>query len=160
MRSRVNTTKHYTQQTSFGIGSGVVTDFPLVTAIAQGAAVANTFDVFEGSVITAIYLEFWIDGVTASKTAIWIVSKRSSDTTTPSATDMANLGAYDNKKNILNSGQGLPPSGGNVMAIYKGWLKIPKGKQRFGLGDKLSLTVHSIGTTTNICGLSTFKDQH
>ncbi len=126
--------------------------------IVEGATRASPVDVEEGAVVKAVYVEMWISGVTLDKTATWVILKRPANVAGPTFTEMATLGAYPNKKNILNSGQGIPPTNGNVMNIYKGWIKIPKGKQRFGLDDKLILTVAAVGTTVNICGIVTFKE--
>lgn len=160
MRPRVNTTKHYFHNPSGVVTSGIRANVPLVNVVAQGAAIAFAVDVFEGSVVEAVYVEFWISGVTLDKTATWCIMKLPAGAALPTFAEMANLGSYDNKKNILNAGQGIPPTGGNVMNIYKGWIKIPKGKQRFGLGDSLEFVISAVGTNVNLCGLVVFKDQH
>ncbi len=158
MRPIIKSVKHYFHRDATVITSGVAGNVVLVDAIVEGAARANAFDVFEGSTIKAVWCEFWISGVTLDKTAIWCILKRPANVAIPTFAEMANLGSYANKKNILNAGQGLAPTNGNVMNIYKGWLKIPKGKQRFGLDDKLQLVVAAVGTNVNLCGLVTFKE--
>lgn len=158
MLSPIKAIKHYGQTPALTITSGVRTGVSLVTAIVEGAARSASIDVEEGSVIKAVYCEFWIQGVTISNTATWVILKRPSDAPNPTFTEMNNLGTYTNKKNILFSGQGIAPTNGNVMNIVKGWIKIPKGKQRFGLGDKLALVVAATGTDVILCGLTTFKE--
>ncbi len=158
MRPIIKSVKHYFHRDSTVITNGAVGNVVLVDAIVEGAARANAFDVFEGSTIKSVWLEFWISGVTLDKTAIWCVMKRPGNIAAPTFAEMANLGSYANKKNILNAGQGLAPTNGNVMNIYKGWIKVPKGKQRFGLDDKLQIFVAAVGTNVNLCGLTTFKE--
>lgn len=158
MRPVIRSIKHYFHTPSAVITSGNVTAIVLVRSIAQGAAVTAATDVEEGSIVKAVYVEYWISGVTVDKTATWAIYKRPANVAAPTFAEMANLGAYANKKNILNVGQGLPPTNGNVMNIYKGWIKIPKGKQRFGLDDKLALSIAAVGTNVNHCGVTTFKD--
>jgi len=41
----------------------------------------------------------------------------------------------------------------------RGWYKIPKTKQRFGLGDRLVLQIASQGTDAlDFCGFATYKE--
>ncbi len=158
MRPIINSIKHYFHTPAAAITNGNVFTLDLVKALAKGAARAVATDVEEGCIIKAVYLEYWISGVTLDKTSTWIVVKRPGDLAAPTIGEMAGLGSYGNKKNILNSGQGIPPTNGNVMNIYKGWIKIPKGKQRFGLDDALSICVAAVGTNVNFCGLTTYKE--
>ncbi len=158
MRAIIKSVKHYFHTPATVISSGALGLITLVDAIVEGATRSNAFDVFEGSNIKAVFVEYWISGVTIDKTATWCILKRPANVAAPTVAEMANLGAYPNKKNILNVGQGLAPTNGNVMNIYKGWVKIPKGKQRFGLDDKLQLVVSAVGTNVNLCGVVTFKE--
>ncbi len=157
MLAPINSIKHYVHQSAASISSGANLSFVIVDAIIKGAARSNAKDVEEGAVIKAVYIELWLNG-TADQTATWVLVKRPSSLLAPTVAQMTNLGTYENKKNIFVSGQGLTPSGGNQMAMFKGWYPIPKGKQRFGLGDILSVTVNSTGGTAIICGLSTYKE--
>ncbi len=158
MRPIIKSVKHYFHTPVTVIASGALVAVSLVDAIVEGAARANAFDVFEGSTIKSVFCEYWISGVTLDKTATWIILKRPANVAIPTFGEMANLGSYANKKNILNSGQGIAPTNGNVMNIYKGWIKLPKGKQRFGLDDKLQLVVAAVGTNVNLCGIVTYKE--
>ncbi len=158
MRPIIKSIKHYAHLPAAVIVSGAIIGQPLVTTIAEGAVRALPSDVEEGCSIKAVYCEYWISGVTIDKTATWVIVKRPSGALNPSFAEMAALGTYANKKNILFSGQGIPPTNGNVMNIVKGWIKLPKGKQRFGIGDKLFLVVAAVATNVNLCGLHTFKE--
>ncbi len=76
------------------------------------------------------------------------------------AGDSAALNSYDNKKNIFYTQMGLTPN--NVtypMATIRGWFKIPKSKQRFGLQDRVMLNVHAQSNGLTICGFATYKEQ-
>ncbi len=158
MKSIIKSIKHYQHTPAQVISSSATGQVTLVNAIVEGATRATATDVFEGATVKAVYCEFWISGVTIDKTGTWCILKRPANVAQPTFAEMANLGSYPNKKNILNAGQGIPPTNGNVMNIYKGWIKIPKGKQRFGQGDKLQLVVSAVGTNVNLCGLITFKE--
>ncbi len=158
MKAPIKSIKHYASHTAATIASGSIGTIDLVKAIAEGAARAGVADVEEGCKVEAVFVEMWISGTTINNTAQWCIVKRPSAVASPTAAEMSTLGAYANKKNILNSGQGIPPSNGNVMNIYKGWIKIPKGKQRFGLKDRLTLLIAAVGTPVIRCGMSTFKE--
>ncbi len=157
MLAPIHSIKHYVHRGSTTVASGVNSQFVIVDAIVKGAARSNTFDVEEGAIVKAVYIQLWLSGV-ANMQASWALIKRPAGAGAPTVAEMISLGTYPNKKNILHSGQGLTPSGGNQMAIFNGWYKIPKGKQRFGLEDLLSITINSVGGDVQICGLSTYKE--
>ncbi len=74
---------------------------------------------------------------------------------------MTALGTFDNKKNILYTTQGLAPNDGvgQPVAVIRQWFKIPKSKQRFGLGDKIRLAIASRGDgVITYCGFATYKE--
>ncbi len=158
MRSPIMSNKHYVHQDSTAIASGSGLNILVVTTLARGAAIAAASDVFEGAIVKAVYLEYWVDGGTASKTVIGMVVKIIGNGTMITFAESTNLGTFKGKKNILEVHQGLAPSSGNQMAIFRHWIKIPKGKQRFGLGDSLQIKVSAVGTAVNVCGFATFKD--
>ncbi len=71
-----------------------------------------------------------------------------------------NLGAYPNKKNILYTTQGIladANDGGPTIPLIRGWIKIPKGKQRMGLDDRIVVNITAVGAL-RLCGISTFKE--
>ncbi len=157
MLAPIHSIKHYVHRTSLSVVSGTNANVILVDAIAKGAARSNAFDVEEGAVVKAVYIELWLSGLLDNQ-ATWVLCKRPANVAAPTVAEMANLGSYANKKNILLAGQGMPPSGGNQLAMFKGWYAIPKGKQRFGLEDILTVTVNSTGGDIQICGLVTYKE--
>ncbi len=158
MLSPSKSIKHYLNIPAGVVSSGAKSETNIVVAIAEGAARSLAVNVEEGCTIKAVFVEMWLSGVTADKTANWMIVKRPSGVAGPTFTEMNNMGTYPNKKNILISGQGLMPTGGNVVPILRQWIKIPKGKQRFGIADVLSFEIAATGTSVNVCGLVTFKE--
>ncbi len=150
--------KHYVNHPVATATSGALGGFAIAATIAEGATRTASSDVEEGAKIEAVFCEFWLSGVTLDKTAIWILLKLPSGAPAPTVTEMNNLSTYANKKNILKSGQGLAPTNGNVVPVLREWVKIPKGKQRFGLSDALSFYWTGTGTSVNVCGLNTYKE--
>ncbi len=59
MGTIVNSIKHYVQAENAAIASGAIRSIDVVDAVGQ-AAVAATEDVVEGSLVKAIFLEYWL----------------------------------------------------------------------------------------------------
>ncbi len=158
VRAMVHSVKHYIQQTLASVNTVSRVNTSIVSAL---AAPTNPNEVAQGSTIKAVYLEIWAIAETANQFFTAIVYKRPSGLASVTFTELTNLFTYENKKNILYTTQGLAPNDGvgQPIVIFKGWIKIPKGKQRFGLGDKLTFSIASRGDgTINICGFATYKE--
>ncbi len=160
MRPVINTEKHFVQQSLFTVAASAMANKGIVTAVAVPGT--SGLDVREGAIISAIYVEMWItsDDATAG-TCVATLEKLPSGKDPMTAAESALLFTYTNKKNILHTFQGLVST--NVQyptAILKGWFKIPKGKQRFGLGDKLKLNILAQSNGLNGCGFFLFKEQY
>ncbi len=159
VRPMVHSTKHYVQQSIASSAGGAVTNVTLVSAVPVADKDA-VFEVEEGSSVKAIYVEFWIRtaGATAGSGQI-IIHKRIADSTQPSAADMAALGDWDNKKNILYTSMGLyNDNDADAIPVVRQWIKIPKSKQRMGLGDAIDIAFFAAVDTNNICGFATYKE--
>jgi len=156
--------KHYVHRTNVVVATGVIQNNPVVTAVAVSAAGGNAQDVTEGSLVKAVYIEIWLigGGTTTQTTQFNItVEKIASGQNPLTFTQSLNLGAYPNKKNILYTTQGVVGQGvdgHNSMPLIRTWIMIPKGKQRMGLGDEISLNVSNLGTAINVCGVFTYKE--
>ncbi len=164
MLAPINTIKHYVHRSNVSVVTGTLQTNPIVESVA-GAADANAFEVKEGSVVKAIYVELWVTPTGASGTntqVILILEKEPGGITVPMTfAQSQNLGAYPNKKNILFVTQGVQTSslnGANAVVLMRNWFLIPKGKQRMGLGDRLVLHVSNLGTNAQSCGLFTYKE--
>ncbi len=161
MRPHVTTEKHLTQVSLATVAAGALTSIDLIDAVAVSDK-NNPNEVEEGSIISAILNEYWIttDNEAAAGTCVAIIEKVPANAPTVTTTNMGNLNNYVNKKNILKTFMGLTnPELGVSMPVLQGWIKIPKGKQRFGLGDVLRLTFFSQTGSLKICGFSIYKEQ-
>ncbi len=159
--SPINTKKHYLPRNSANLANGTSTSDVIVDGV-LAPATANLFDVREGSVIKAVWIELWLrgNGATGTTTQFQLVLERvPSGLTSITFTELANQQVYDNKKNILFSSQAiLGDLETSPEKILQGWIMIPKGKQRFGLGDRLVLSVGTTGQALQICGMFTYKE--
>ncbi len=157
VRPMVHSKKHYVQQSIAEVGAGTVVTTGIAVAVETPTALNH---VKEGSSIKAVYIERWMRGGTSSLLASGqtIVYKKMSDSSNPSASDMAALGDWDNKKNILYTTMGLfNTEADSAIAIIRQWVKIPKSKQRFGLGDSLNIASFA-PVATDFCGFQTYKE--
>ncbi len=151
--------KHFVAKTNSGTASGTVLVHQIVNAIAQGATFNTTDDIEEGSIVQAVHLEYWLNNRGTDTTQFTlIVAKLPSNSANPTVTNMLNLQSYLNKKNILYTTQGnLGEVVNQSIPIIRDWVLIPKGKQRFGLGDRLIMAMLPTGSEIDLCGMAIFK---
>ncbi len=162
MRQIIHSKKHIVQVSQGTVAQGSVINTTLVEATEATSTTPTAIEV--GAVVKSCYVEFWVSQDSASIVGSYtfIIVKDPGGAQAPTQTEMAALHDYTNKKNILFTAQGLlTPNDGGQVPIVRGWYKIPKGKQRFGLGDKLRITMRNNNSTAidlNFCGLAIYKE--
>ncbi len=160
MRAPITSEKKIVQQSSATVATTVI--FPITIAEAVQVGNVNTVsEVPTGSVIKAVYAEMWLrGGSTTSVSAVVTLEKRPGPAGAMTTTESSALGNYDNKKNVLFTFQGLINDVDSYATpAIKGWIKVPKGKQRFGLADKLVLNIHNQGAADlQVCGFFIYKN--
>ncbi len=162
MRPPINSKKHYVQISQSTVAQAAVVNENILVAIE--AAPTTPQHVREGAVVKAVWIEFWLGQASATIVGSYtvIVYKDPGSGHTVTAAEMAALHDYTNKKNILYTSQALaPPTDGGLIPVLKQWIKIPKGKQRIGLNDKISLAIRNNTASAvdiNYCGFSVFKE--
>ncbi len=161
MVAPINSIKHYVPRVKATVATGAISNTEIVDAVVAPANAAPK-QVLEGSVVKAIYVELWIgsnEAAGSESTFILTVEKKRITETDMTNTNALNLGAYLNKKNILFTSQGIVGSlaVSGAVPVIRNWVMIPKGKQRFGLGDQFLLNVAAVGAL-EICGITTFKE--
>ncbi len=162
MRAPITSTKHIVNFSIANTASGAVLTRTIADAFVV-SAVNTATEVREGCLIKAVYLEMWLRGSDAGvgSTFIWILEKNEANAPAPAAGNMAALFGYSNKKNILYTTQGLiNDDTGVATPIVRQWFKIPKGKQRFGLQDKLQIHLFAQSGSIDDCGLAVFKEYY
>ncbi len=158
MKAPIHSRKHYVQISLSTVLAGASLANQLIFAV--NPTLANLgFEVGEGAVIKAVYVEMWVRaGDTAPGTSLLTLVKVP-DSQTPTFADMIDLNAYTNKKNVLYHTQGLTnDQDADAIPFLRGWFKIPKSKQRFGLGDSLFLMVSAQAIDNIVCGFATYKE--
>ncbi len=104
----------------------------------------------------------WLSSTdTAQVSGVVTLEKLDGGKSVMSTTESAALNDYDNKKNVFHTFQGLISTEIQYpMAVIKGWFKIPKGKQWFGLGDRMVLNLHGQSGALQGCGFFLYKEQY
>ncbi len=160
MKPVIHSQKHYVQQSRSTVATVSVVNLDIILAV-EGT-VANAVDeVIEGAVVKAVFVEMWFLDTSNDGSFVVTLEKLPSGLGNIGFAGMNALGTNTNKKNILYTTQGLSPNDaiGNPVPLIRQWFKIPKGKQRFGLGDKLVLNVANNGANNlAICGFFTYKE--
>ncbi len=159
VRPQVHSTKHIVQFSLRTDEANTVENLSIASAVAVGAK-DDPDEVEEGNTVKACYIELWArSATTTGASGQYVLYKKSSGQGFPSTTNMAALHDWNNKKNILWTGMGLfNDVDADAINLFKGWYKIPKGKQRFGLGDELVVTVFSPTIDVHLCGFATYKE--
>ncbi len=160
MRPIIHSIKHLVQVPFNPILTGTAESDIIIDATQRGSATASN-QVDEGATVKAVYIEMWTQNSANDGHEIAILEKLDQNASGATFSEMANLFAYNNKKNILWTHQGLTSNDGvgNPIPIIRQWVKIPKGKQRFGFEDKFVLTISNPSSNTlNRCGCMIYKE--
>ncbi len=163
MRPIIKTKKHIFQISQSTVAQAVIANSDFLFAIEGPSTTPD--QVNEGAIVRACYVELWLSQDSASVIGSYTVAlyKDPGGTNPATTANMAALHDYTNKKNLFFTAQGLlTPNDGGQVPVMRGWYKIPKGKQRFGLGDRMRITIRNNNVTAvdiNFCGLVIFKEQ-
>ncbi len=161
MKAIINSVKHIVQQSLVTLEEQTMTQIIVAASSTIEPATANA--VVIGSVIKAVYLEYWLLGESSQPfIATWSFEKLPAAATAMTQAQGQALDDYPNKRNIIKLGQGLVgDSNTNAVPIIREWVKIPKGKQRMAQNDFWMFNVSVIGQTDNggqICGVAIYKE--
>ncbi len=161
VRPMVHSQKHIVQFSIGSVTGGLVEH----NTIAEAVAVANKnipHEVEEGTTIKAVYVEMWLKAGEASNlgTYVFTIHKIPGGGSNFTFAQMAQLNDAPNKKNILFTSQGLVnTAAGSATNVIRDWVKIPKSKQRMGLGDFLMMSLSAAATIDiDRCGVALYKE--
>ncbi len=114
-----------------------------------------------GSTISSIYLSLfiWLNESVGVNTPIidWFFAKNPG--TNLSFPEPGATGGNDNRRWIMHEEKGLAPDIGNGGApmVFKGVLKVPKGRQRMGNDDRLFISLLTENHVAFFCLKSIYK---
>ena len=151
----VHTVKHYV--TTNGSANANATTNRSIAAVANSGRQAISL----GATVKNVFLEYWIASsdttVAAGDAFAVMVYKLEAGDTVPDNTSMLDPGGWNNRKNIFYYSRGLASSVQMPTPVIRSWLKIPRGKSRFGEGDQLMITFTSTKAYA-YCGFATYKE--
>ncbi len=160
MKPVIHSTKHIVQAPISQVGTGAAEN--IVIMVAKENTVANSAtEIVEGSIVRAVFVEMWLQNQSNLGHAVVILEKVEGGALGATFAEMAALFTYENKKNILFTHEGLTTNDaqGPPIPVVRQWFKIPKGKQRFGLGDRLVLTISNPSSNSlDRCGMMIYKE--
>ncbi len=162
MKAPIHSKKHIVQISQSTVSQAAVAGTIIVEALEATSTTPTVVE--EGAIVKSCYVEFWVSQDSASVVGSYtvILLKNPGGNANPVTADIAALHDYDNKKNILFTAQGLlTPNDGGQVPVIRGWYKIPKGKQCFGLKDRLQVFIRNNNATAidiNFCGLAIYKE--
>ncbi len=160
MRPIIHSQKHYVQQSRSQVATVAIATIDIISSV-EGTTANAVDEVVEGATVKAVFVEMWLLDSANDGSFIVTLEKLEALTSAMSFAQSNALGTYKNKKNVLYCTQGLSPNNGvgNPVPIIRQWFKIPKGKQRFGLSDKLHLNITNNGLNDlEFCGFFTYKE--
>ncbi len=154
----INTRKHIVDNQG-GLVAGTQVTHTLVHGV-DSASLASVSDVNVGSKVQAIFLNVQ---VASSSTAALANVYMYINVNPSGAVNMPNgnvTGASDLKKLILHTEMimGEKNTTGIPRTLFKGVLRIPRGKQRFGQDDYLQIQLYSPGITWDYCIQCIYKE--
>ncbi len=162
MKAPIHSKKHIFQISQATVGQALVVNTTFIDAQETPSTTPQVVE--EGAIVKACYVEFWVSQDSASVVGSYtvILYKDPGGNNSINTGQMAAMHDYDNKKNILFSAQGLlTPNDGGQVPVLRSWYKIPKGKQRMGLGDQVKVAIRNNNATAidiNFCGLVIYKE--
>ncbi len=158
MRPIISSRKHYVQESLSTVLSGANKNIILAEGVVATLANLN-FEVKEGAIVKAVFIEMWVRAGDTSPGSTLVTLVKIPEFGQITFAEQIALNDYSNKKNILYHTQGLTnDQDADAIAFVRQWFKIPKGKQRFGLGDRLVLSVAAQALDNIICGFATYKE--
>ncbi len=162
MKAPIHSKKHIVQIAQSTVSQGAIVNSVFINA--QEAPSTTPDQIGEGSLVKSCYLEYWIQNDSASVIGSYtvIVYKNPGNGHTAVTGDLAALHDWGNKKNILFTAQALAPTNDSSMIpVLRGWYKIPRGKQRMGLDDRMAVAIRNNNATAidiGFCGLAIYKE--
>ncbi len=158
MKAPISSVKHYVQQGITQVTAGTMHTLVVVQARKLSDVTAAN-QVVEGSVVKAVFVELWsLSGSQQPGSVTMTVEKQQGNSDPMTFSESADLMSYRNKKNIFYTTQGLVgDANSNPTPFYRSWIKIPKGKQRFGLYDQLNINFSANLEDQTICGVNIYK---
>ena len=158
VRPIINSDTRRISHTPGTVGAASIVVIDVVIGV-QSADANTATEVSSGTEVKAVFCEIWLVGDdAASGSFVLTCEKIVASSTEQTYGNSVALTSYPGKKNIFYTSQGLTsPVTGTPIPVVRQWVAVPKGKQRFGLGDRFVINLSGISNGINYCGQSVFK---
>ncbi len=160
VKAQVHSSKHYIQVSLATVLAGASLNTKFANAVAIQDVNLDS-EVREGSTIKAVYIEMWVRGGETSPGSSLLSFYKGTSGSSMTFAEQISLNSYNEKKNVFYHTQGLTnDANADAIAFIRQWFKVPKGKQRMGLGDSLNLSISAQALDNIVCGFMTYKEYY
>ncbi len=153
----INSVKNIVDSTLIGVAAGVTSNVNLATAVNTYAGAVTEVPI--GSNVSSVYLFVQVQPQAAQGNADWFFYKSSAaENTALLAVTPGVTGGNTARRFILHEEKGIPGvfNNGASPLTFRGVLKIPRGRQRMGEGDVITLRVRC-STAYDACVKAIYK---
>lgn len=132
----INSVKNIVDSTTIGVAAGVQT--AVIVAAAVNSYTGAVTDVPIGAKVSHIYVFFQMQPQAAQGQVDMFIGKFPPGVTVPNA---GATGGHASRRFILHEEKGIPGTFNNGASplTFRGVIKIPKGRQRFGESDDITI---------------------
>ncbi len=154
-RRPINSVKNIQDSTAIGVAAGVTTTVTLAAAVNDYAG--GNADVPIGAKVSSIYVFFQIQPQAAQGQVDAYIIKAST-TQMAGAPAPGATGGSPTRRFILHEEKGIPGAynNGSPPLTFRGVIKLPRGRQRFGEDDLVQIRV-SCATAYDFCVKAIYK---
>ncbi len=142
-----------------GLVAGTQLDSDLIEAV-DSPTLATTDRVETGSTVNSIFLkcEVYATSTAALANCYMMIWKNPGGNITAPACNA--VGADDDKRFVIHQEMVMMEKNttGNPRTLFHGVIKIPRGYKRFGINDKLQISLLSTGVNADFCFESIYKE--
>lgn len=133
----INSRKNIVDSTLLAVGAATVSAVNLVTAVDDFTGAAAT--VPTGATVKSVYLFVQILPTAGTANVDWYIWKNPAGALTPAVPGV--VGGNPMRRYVMHEEKGIPGNAadGAYPLTFKGVIKIPRGRQRFGEGDVLQI---------------------
>ncbi len=155
----VNSIKHVIDN-QLGLTGGTKTDVILVNAQDSPQYESTTFDVEVGAVVNSIFLNVQVAASAVGSIAnvyMYVIKNPGNNLTTVNGNV---VGTSDIRKFVIHQEMIMTEEATNAISrtLFKGVIKLPRSYRRFGVKDRLTLSLFSPGVNFVACVQCIYKE--
>lgn len=136
----INSVKNIVDSTTLGVAAAVVTNVNVADAVNDYTGVVS--DVPIGAKVAGVYLFLQVQQQAVNSNVDWYIWK-GPNLLTPTMPVPGATGGDPSRKYILHEEKGIPGpmNNGSPPLTFRGFIKVPRGRQRFAEGDRMQVKI-------------------